>query len=355
MIISQDINLSYVHHISDQAYDEAVQYLLHGIVPTRSSPAIARFKRRWRNAAIRVDQQGKPRIFFGEREVIPEAEIETVLSRLHYDPLTGGNLGRDKFYYRVRNLTVGVSRADVDKFVQNDETHQLLRRIAPRMKVVRPLPVPEGSKIWWQMDLIDMGDDKTHDNLGYRYILTVVDIWSKYAWAKALKSKEATEVVQALEDILQQTTPHIIQSDNGGEFKNQQMVGLAYEYGFKQIFGSPYRPQSQGACEKFNQTLKRMMYAHMMRYSTKVWVDVLPAILTNYNSVVHSTTGFPPTFLHMTVDKRIIEQVSKKVLKRNHKWMKQNFKHYKPIKVGDPVRVSLLVFADFRRESTFVL
>lgn len=216
------------------------------------------------------------------------------MSKLYDNPATGGNLGRDKFYSRVRSLTVGISRADVEKFVSNDETYQLLRRIAPRMKVVRPLPVPkEGPNVHWQMDLIDMGEEKIHDNLGHRYVLTMVDIFSKFAWAKALKTKEATEVTKALGEILQQhSTPHVIQSDNGAEFKNSRMTELSQVYGFKQVFGSVYRPQSQGAIERFNQTLKRMLYAHMTRYRTNVWVDVLSIVVANYNSIVHTPHRF---------------------------------------------------------------
>ncbi len=60
-----------------------------------------------------------------------------------------------------------------------------------------------------------------HDNLAFQYILTVIDIFSKYAWAKCLKSKHAKSVIKPLKEILNnQPTPRIIQSDNGLKFKN---------------------------------------------------------------------------------------------------------------------------------------
>ncbi len=65
------------------------------------------------------------------------------------------------------------------------------------MKVVHPVEVPEGPNVHWQMDLIDMGQSKIHDNMGYQYCLTIIDIFSKYV--KQLKSKEASEVVDTLE------------------------------------------------------------------------------------------------------------------------------------------------------------
>jgi hypothetical protein len=197
---------------------------------------------------------------------------------------------------------------------------------------------------------IEMPEELMHDNLGHQYVLCIVDIFSKYTFAISLKLKSAVKVASALEGILQEEgTPNIIQSDNGGEFKNQVMSNLSDTYGFKQVFGSAYRPQSQGAVERFNQTLKRMLYAHMMRYKTKIWLDVLPRLVENYNETVHSTTGFAPSVLHTTQNEAVLSQVRDKVLKRNQKYAR----YYKPISVGDPVRVSLNVFSDYRRATTF--
>lgn len=82
------------------------------------------------------------------------------------------------------------------------------------------------------MDLITMPEEAVHDNLGYSYVPCVVDIFSKYDFNGTAKAKSAKEVVRALEGILQEgEAPHIIQSDNGGEFKNYPMSGLRVTYG----------------------------------------------------------------------------------------------------------------------------
>ena len=167
----------------------------------------------------------EPKLFIDHKEVIPESRIEQVLSEQYDNPLTGGNYGRDKFYERIRTQYVGISRSDVDKFIQNDETHQLHRPITKKLQVTRPLSVPEGPFVHWQMDLIELGSTLVHDNLGYQYVLTVIDIFSKYAWAIKLKTKEGKEVTDALSGILQNTlSPTVLQSDNGKEFKNQWMT-----------------------------------------------------------------------------------------------------------------------------------
>jgi transposase InsO family protein len=348
------INLNYLHHITDAQYQEALQWLLEGVRPARGSQAaLARFARRWREAEVR-EVEGERRVFLAGREVVPESRVQTVLARLYDDPCTGGNAGADRFYEKVSAAYVGISREDVRRFVSRDETHQVHRRLVNRMRVVRPLPVPEGPRGRWQMDLVDMGEELQHDNLGYRYVLTIVDTFSKYAWACRLKTKEAEEVVAALEDVLgseEGEGPHLLQSDNGGEFRNRLMAALAEARGFKQIFGSAYRPQSQGAVERFNQTLKRMLHAHMTRFGTRVWADVLQLLLDNYNNSLHASTRFAPAYLHRARDAEAERVARERMQARNAGWIRKYGKRFAPLQVGDHVRVGLLVFADFRREA----
>ncbi len=88
----------------------------------------------------------------------------------------------------------------------------------------------------------------------------------------------------------------------------------------------------------------------MTKYNTLVWVDVLQSTVDNYNSVVHSSTGFAPDYLHYTEDEETMEHARDKMEERNEQWVKKNTKHSKLIEVGDSVRVSNLVFKDFRKE-----
>eukprot|EP01102_Stenamoeba_stenopodia_P000394 TRINITY_DN10379_c0_g1_i1.p2 TRINITY_DN10379_c0_g1~~TRINITY_DN10379_c0_g1_i1.p2 ORF type:complete len:338 (+),score=36.91 TRINITY_DN10379_c0_g1_i1:553-1566(+) len=221
-----------------------------------------------------------------------------------------------------------------------------------RQKVVRPLPVPHGSNVRWQQDLIDMGERSMHQNRRYRYVLTVVDVFSKRAWARPLRTKEADNVTTALEDVLLEngTAPQILQSDNGGKFRNGWMSELCERYEMKQVFGAPYRPQSQGAIERFNQTLKRALYSHMTRYNTGAWLQVLPFALENYNHTYHQSIGTTPYELHQSQNAIEIEESRSRLLNRNRKWVRKYQKPFREIHVGDAVRVSNLIFKDYRRK-----
>lgn len=161
----KSINVNYIHHISQDQYEEALVYVQNGTLPhNKTRAAFSRFICRWRDATVQ-NVNDEPKLFIDHKEVIPESRIEQVLSEQYDNPLTGGNYGRDKFYERIRTQYVGISRSDVDKFIQNDETHQLHRPITKKLQVTRPLSVPDGPFIHWQMDLIELSSTLVHVHL----------------------------------------------------------------------------------------------------------------------------------------------------------------------------------------------
>ena len=71
----------------------------------------------------------------------------------------------------------------------------------------------------WSADLIDMQDFSSF-NKGFKYILTVIDVFSKYAWAVPIKDKSAASVTKAFEKIISDRIPKKLWVDEGKEFYN---------------------------------------------------------------------------------------------------------------------------------------
>jgi transposase InsO family protein len=108
------------------------------------------------------------------------------------------------------------------------------------------------------VDLIDVSDyEKT--NCGHKWLLTIIDVHSKYSWVFPLKTKTGKEVVEKLEDLFHLYTgpPKIIQCDNGKEFCNSHMLQMAEEFKIVLKHSRPRHPQANGQIERFNQTLTR--------------------------------------------------------------------------------------------------
>ena len=78
-----------------------------------------------------------------------------------------------------------------------------------------------------------------------------------------------------------QHKPKIIHSDNGSEFKNNELKAWCESLNIKQLYSEPYKPLGQ--IERFNKSLKSWIFKHFTMYQTTIWVDYLPKLVEYYN------------------------------------------------------------------------
>ena len=178
----------------------------------------------------------------------------------------------------------------------------------------------------WSADLDDLQEWKA-DNDGYKYILTVIDIFSKIAWAKPLRSKTGKEVYQNLKQIIKENgkKPANLWVDEGKEFYNKDVKKLKIK------LYSTYSKNKASIIERFNRTLKTKMWKKFTELQTRRWVDILPHLINDYNNTVHRTINMKPLEVKDNINK--VQQIFiKKNLVTSNK--KQKFK------IGDKVRIS---------------
>ena len=122
-----------------------------------------------------------------------------------------------------------------------------------------------------------------HD--GQRWILHVVDHWSKFHFAIPISNKTAKNVAQALQKQVFPVVglPSILHSDNGREFVNKliEEVVSTWPGQVQLVSGRPRHPQSQGLIEQAHYTLERMISAKVVESGSKFppWTDWLPYIV----------------------------------------------------------------------------
>jgi transposase InsO family protein len=143
----------------------------------------------------------------------------------------------------------------------------------------------------WQVDLVEM-IPYANVNDGYRYILTIIDLFSRFAWAEPLRDKTAIEVEAAFRRVFAQgRQPQRLQTDNGREFDNRVVQHLL---NIENIRFFTVKSQFKAAvCERFNRTLKTKMWRYFTHTGNYRWVDVLPD-LSSYNNSVHRSIGVAP-------------------------------------------------------------
>ena len=146
------------------------------------------------------------------------------------------------------------------------------------------------------MDLI--GEFHPPSNKGHKYALTVICMSTGYVFCVPLKTKMASEVIQAYIDNVysQFSRSHKILSDNGMEFKNQLFESIAQKLGIQyKRYTAPYHLSSNSRIEGFHNFLKASLSKHV---SSKLeWDDIVPLACAAYNFMPNENSKELPFFL----------------------------------------------------------
>ena len=284
-----------------------------------------------------IDNRG--RLQYDNKQVIAQEDVPQVLTSLLNDPEQRPS--RDGLYQYIKTKYIGISRRAVMDFLRNSEAYQLTAPL-PKTSTLRPIVTTDVSKVW-QVDLMDVSK-YSRQNYGIHFLLVILDLFSKYTFVVPLTDKTDLQVTEALTDILDNLPadklPHAIQSDRGPEFVNDVFQGTLRDFNVKHILSKPYTPQSQGAVERLNLTLKRRIIQYMAQYQTKTYADNLPLFVRGYNNLIHTATGFAPEYLFWQAtpaDKQLAyKQLKKRATQR------LTTRSLPPLLPGDYVRISLL-------------
>ena len=146
----------------------------------------------------------------------------------------------------------------------------------------------------WSLDILDLKDYGAENNRCYRYVLVIIDNFSKNGWTVPLKNKNAQTIKDSFENILisSQRKPNLIESDRGKEFYNNIFQDFLNKNNIK-LYS---RNSSYGAvfAERFNRTIRDLLKRIVFEQGDAKWIDVLPVITKQYNNKVHSSTKLTP-------------------------------------------------------------
>lgn len=155
------------------------------------------------------------------------------------------------------------------------------------------------------IDLVDMSG-YADMNDGNKFMLTVIDCLSRYAWAEPLKNKSAAEVLKAMKKIVSESkrTPDLIWSDAGSEFLNVQFKKWMKDNNISLYH--TYSENKSAMIERFNRTLKTIMWKEFTINGNYNWIDIIDDLLETYNNKVHSSIKMTPTQASMSKNESIL-------------------------------------------------
>ena len=207
-----------------------------------------------------------------------------------------------------------------------NELHKPARKTFRRRRVI-----VKGLNDLYQADLVEM-IPYAKINEGYRYILVVINVFSKLVWLRPVKRKNAKDVTEAMRDILDnvEIKPKNIQTDMGKEFYNKDFRSLMESFNINHY--STFSNLKASVVERVNRTLKNSMWKKFSLQGTYKWLNILKEIEDVYNNTKHSTIGMKPEDVNSGNENTLLKTV--------YSHLKTIDPRKNKFKVGDFVRIS---------------
>ena len=241
------------------------------------------------------------REFLGPQEdlvlqlVVPADRREEVLRDLH-EGAFGGHLGEEKTLARLKERFYWPGHfRDVREWCRTCAKCAARKTPAPKnraqlhnIKVGYPM----------QMAAMDILGPLPESQTGNKYILVVMDYFSRWAEAYPIPNQEAVTIAKKLtnECFCRFSPPEQIHADQGRQFESEVVAEICKILNIRKTRTTPYHPQSDGLVERFNRTLISMLASAAGEHPFD-WESRLPGLLMAYNSSTHPTTGYTPFYL----------------------------------------------------------
>ena len=256
------------------------------------------------------------------------SSLSAALRSLYYSPRKGASFSSvQKLWDAVRAQGYQISRKEVEHWLQQQDTFTLHRN--RRVRYPRTRYNVNNLDDLWEMDLVDLQSlSKFNDR--YKYLLTIIDVFSRFAFVLPLRSKRTQEVTQAFQKLLKESKrqPLVLQTDSGGEFLSRDFQSLLKKKHIEHRI--PLNTEIKcSVVERFNRTLKSRMWKYFTAHGSYRYIHALADIVHGYNRSIHSSIKMAPASVNETNVLRVWQTLRKQGNTKPHKFL-----------VGDSVRIS---------------
>lgn len=264
-----------------------------------------------------------------------EQHVPSILRQIYYNPRHPASYSSSsQLLAEARKTVPFVTRREVDDYLQTQFPYTLHRRVVRRFK--RNPIVVSGPEELLQADLIDT-QKYAKENDGVRYILTIIDVFTKRAYAYPLRDKKSSSVALAFNHFFENVVvPEKLQTDAGTEFTNKELQDIFTRHGVHHYLARNEVIKC-AVVERFQRTLQERLHKYMTATSNNRFIDVLNDVMHAYNNRVHSSIGLAPVEVSNQNKDKVFEKLYKA---KDLRELSKKSKRRHDIKVGDMVRVA---------------
>ena len=245
--------------------------------------------RKWRPPDVSAEDEWT----VNHQIVVPRVYRPEILNLAHETPMSG-HLGVNKTYHKILNhfYWPGI-KSDVSQHCKSCHTCQMVGKPNQTIPKAQLQPIPAFDEPFSRV-IIDCVGPLPKTKKGCEYLLTIMCASTRFPEAIPLRNIKAKTIVNALVKFFTFVgLPKSIQSDQGSNFMSGIFQQVMYKLGIKQYKSSAYHPESQGALERFHQTLKNMIRSYCFD-TEKDWDEGINLLLFAVRESVQESLGFSP-------------------------------------------------------------
>lgn len=295
-----ELSLSREQLIVEQRNDNKLSSLFDFVVPDEQLEHVSQgyfvedgvLMRKWRPLTASADDEWQI-----VKQVVVPSSYRLEILRLAHDIPFAGHLGVNKTYDRVlRNFFWPGLKNDVANYCRSCHVCQKIGK--PNQKIPSaPLhPIPAVGEPFERV-MVDCVGPLPRTKSGNQYLLTIMCTSTRFPEAIPLRKITAPVIVKSLIKFFSLFgLPRTIQSDQGTNFMSRVFKQALDQLHIKHCTSSCYHPESQGALERFHQTLKSMLRAFCLEFQ-KDWDEGVPMVMFAVREVVQESLGFSPAEL----------------------------------------------------------
>ena len=245
--------------------------------------------RKWRPPDVSAEDEWT----VNHQIVVPRVYRPEILNLAHDTPMSG-HLGINKTYHKILNHFYWPGlKSDVSQFCKSCHTCQMVGKPNQTIPKAHLQPIPAFDEPFSRI-IIDCVGPLPKTKSGNEYLLTIMCASTRFPEAIPLRNIKTKNIVKALVKFFTFVgLPKSVQSDQGSNFMSGIFQQVMHELGITQYKSSPYHPESQGALERFHQTLKNMIRSYCFD-TEKDWDEGIHLLLFAVRESVQESLGFSP-------------------------------------------------------------
>ena len=266
---------------------------------------------------------------------------ERYLEKIYFDPAHPASFEGPKRLYNIvkKEGKFNISHSQIKRWIQKKESYSRNKRVKRNFQ--RGKVIVAGIDDQFDIDLASLVS-YADDNDGYKYLLVVIDIFSRYGWVQPLKDKTSAEIIKGFNKILSEgRKPRRVRSDAAKDFTSGAFKDFLKSKGIFQMI--THSEKQANYVERFIKTIKSKIFRYMVEKNSARYIDILPKIIDSYNKTFHTGIRMEPINVTQNNENELWWQMywpqeiyDEKIKKKKIKGIPYKFK------VGDRVRTTYI-------------